>query len=113
MKRGAGSLSAVVTLLAGVVFVGSLCLASDTVTVTDLAKRTVITPKNPWKIICLSPGTFRLICYLGAQDKLVGVEQFEKTRPVGRPYWTANPQLAGLPSIGPGGPKSINIISRS
>ncbi len=83
-------------------------VAGDTVTITDLTKRTVTVPKSPDRIICVSPGTLRLICYLGAQDKVVGVEKFEKSRPVGRPYWIANPQLAKLPAIGPGGPKSIN-----
>jgi iron complex transport system substrate-binding protein len=83
-------------------------VAGETVTVTDMANRTVHVPARPERIICVSPGTLRLICYLGAQDKLVGVEQFEKSRPVGRPYRLANPQLAKLPSIGPGGPKSIN-----
>lgn len=82
--------------------------ASEKITVTDIAKRTVTVPKNPQRIICVAPGTLRLVCYLGAQDKLVGVEHFEKKRPVGRPYWLANPQLAKLPTIGPGGPKSIN-----
>ena len=97
-----------ISLLAMIVFMHSWCFAEDTITVTDLAKRNVTVPKDPQRIICLAPGTLRLICYLGAQDKLVGVEDFEKTRPVGRPYWLANPQLALLPSVGPGGPKSIN-----
>lgn len=81
---------------------------ANTLTVTDMTKRTVEVPASPERIICLSPGTLRLICYLGAQDKVVGVEAFERKRPVGRPYWIANPQLAKLPSVGPGGPKSIN-----
>lgn len=108
MKDAPKSLSLLIMLLAASMCMHSLCLAGDTVTVTDLAKRAVNVPKNPGKIICLSPGTLRLICYLGAQDRLVGVEKFEKKRPVGRPYWLANPQLAKLPSVGPGGPKSIN-----
>ncbi len=93
---------AIILLLCGLVS------AADTVTVTDMAKRTVEVPKDPQRIICLAPGTLRLVCYLGSQDKLVGIERFEKTRPVGRPYWIANPQLAKLPNVGPGGPKSIN-----
>ncbi len=82
--------------------------AGDTITVTDMAKRKVTVPKDPKRIICLAPGTLRLICYLGAQDKLVGIEEFEKIRPVGRPYLLAAPELKKLPSVGPGGPKSIN-----
>jgi iron complex transport system substrate-binding protein len=95
-------------LVTVVMFMHSLCMAGDTITVTDMTKRNVIVPKDPQRIICLAPGTLRLICYLGAQDKLVGVEEYEKKRQVGRPYRLANPQLAQLPSVGPGGPKSIN-----
>jgi iron complex transport system substrate-binding protein len=38
----------------------------------------------------------------------VGVEDIEKANPKTRPYWIANNELSGLPSIGPGGPNSIN-----
>ncbi len=82
--------------------------AQETTTLVDIADRTVTVSNEPKRIVCLAPGTLRLICYLGAQDKLVGIERFEKVRPVGRPYWLANPQLARLPVVGPGGPKSIN-----
>jgi len=82
--------------------------SKETVTVTDLGKRVVEVPLNPRRIICLSPGTLRLIVFLGAADRVVGVEDFEKTRPFGRPYMLAHPELAKLPRIGPGGPGSIN-----
>ncbi len=108
MKLQAKNISLLIMPALALMFVCSVCIAGDTVTVTDLVKRTVKVPRNPDRIVCLSPGTLRLICYLGAQDKLVGVEQFEKSRPVGRPYRLANPQLVDLPSVGPGGPKSIN-----
>lgn len=101
-------LTAAIFIIAVIAAPFAQSLAADTITVTDLTKRQVTVPKDPKRIICLSPGTLRLACYLGAQDKLVGVEEFEKKRPVGRPYWLANPQLAKLPSVGPGGPKSIN-----
>jgi iron complex transport system substrate-binding protein len=39
---------------------------------------------------------------------VVGIEEFEKTRPAGRPYILAHPELTQLPTIGPGGPGSIN-----
>lgn len=99
--------SLMMTLLA-VTFMHSWCLAGDTLTVTDLVKRTVTVPRDPERIICVAPGALRLICYLGVQDKLVGVELYEKKRPMGRPYRYANPGVAELPTIGPGGPKSIN-----
>jgi iron complex transport system substrate-binding protein len=40
--------------------------------------------------------------------KVAGVERFEKTPPVGRAYLWANPDLAKLPAVGPGGPAGIN-----
>lgn len=82
--------------------------AKETVTVTDLAKRTVEAPRNPDRIICLTSGCLRLICYLNRTDKVVGVEQFEKIRTFGRPYALAHPELLALPSVGPGGPTTIN-----
>jgi iron complex transport system substrate-binding protein len=83
-------------------------LADERIRVTDLGKRTVEVPLNARRIICLSPGTLRLIVYLQASGRVVGVEDFEKNRPTGRPYILAHPELAVLPTVGPGGPGSIN-----
>jgi iron complex transport system substrate-binding protein len=80
----------------------------EKMTVVDLEKRTVEVPKNPERIICLGPGSLRLVCYLGMMKKVIGVERFEKTPPGGRAYLWANPDLAELPPIGPGGPAGIN-----
>ncbi len=82
--------------------------ATSTVAVTDLGGRSVEVPANPQRIIALSPGTLRLIVALGAGNRVVGVEDFEKNRPTGRPYILAHPELAKLPAIGTGGPGSIN-----
>ncbi|NWF53895.1 MAG: iron ABC transporter substrate-binding protein [Syntrophaceae bacterium] len=87
---------------------GKVALAREKMTVVDLEKRTVQVPKNPERIVCLGPGSLRLICYLGMAQKVVGVEKFEKTPPVGRAYLWANPDLAKLPPVGPGGPAGIN-----
>ncbi len=81
---------------------------SDTLQVTDMSGRTVNVPHDPERIICLGPGTLRLIAYLQAQDKVIGVEALEKQNPSGRPYWLASPELHDLPICGPGGPASIN-----
>lgn len=78
------------------------------VTVTDMGGRTVTVPGNPERIVCTGPGSLRQICYLGAQNRVVGVERMEKDWTTGRPYWLANLDLARLPSIGPGGPAGIN-----
>jgi iron complex transport system substrate-binding protein len=82
--------------------------AGGMLTITDLEKRRVEVPSNPSRIICLGPGSLRLICYLGKMEKVVGVEAFEKGPPEGRTYLWANPGLARKASIGPGGPAGIN-----
>lgn len=82
--------------------------AAGTVTVTDMAGRRVTAPFDPERIVCIGPGTLRLIVYLQAQSKVAGVEDMEKRYPGGRPYWIAHPELSELPSCGPGGPAGIN-----
>ncbi len=78
---------------------------SKTITITDLYGRTVEIPKDVNRIVCLGPGCLRLIVYLNATDKVVGVEDAEKKWiPYGRPYRLAHPELANLPTIGQGGP---------
>ena len=82
--------------------------ARTRVTVTDTAGRTVEIPVPVERIICIAPGTLRLISYLEATGKLVGVENLERKKSRGRPYRMANPKLAELATIGLGGPASIN-----
>lgn len=81
---------------------------ASSLTFTDMAGRQVTTPLDPERVVCLGPGALRLVVYLQAQDKVVAVEDMEKTNPGGRPYWLAQPQLKQLPSCGPGGPAAIN-----
>jgi iron complex transport system substrate-binding protein len=81
---------------------------AETLQVTDMSGRTLSVPHNPERIICLGPGALRLIVYLQAQDKVIGVEALEKQNSRGRPYWLAHPELHDLPLCGPGGPASIN-----
>lgn len=99
-------------LLVGIFIVlpSSAALAStgQSMKIMDTANRQVEVPKAPSRVICLGPGSLRLICYLGALENVVGVEGFEKTRPVGRTYLHAYPSLAERPTIGPGGPAAIN-----
>lgn len=82
--------------------------AQERMRVVDLERRIVDVPKGPERIICLGPGALRLICYLDTVKKVVGVERFEKSPPVGRTYLWAQPDLAKLPVIAPGGPAGIN-----
>lgn len=76
--------------------------------VTDAAGRQVEVPDNPSRIVCLGPGCLRLIVFLEATNRVVGIERFEIAQKTGRPYRLAHPELLVLPVIGPGGPKSIN-----
>jgi iron complex transport system substrate-binding protein len=82
--------------------------AAGTTEVTDMAGRRVTVPLDPARIVCIGPGTLRLIVYLQAESRVAGVEDMEKMNPGGRPYWLAHPALAGLPRCGPGGPAGIN-----
>jgi iron complex transport system substrate-binding protein len=77
-----------------------------TINISDMEERKVKVPFDPDKIVCIGPGTLRLIVYLQAEDKVAGVEDMEKD-PEGRPYWIAHPELHDLPRCGPGGPAGI------
>lgn len=83
-------------------------MAGEKRTVTDMTGREVTFPVDPERIICISPGTLRLILYVGGKSKVAGVEDIEKANPKTRPYWVAHPELDRLQSIGPGGPNTIN-----
>lgn len=73
--------------------------------VTDLAGREVSVPIPAKRIVAIGPGALRLVCYDGAADKVVGVENAEKQWPAAaRPYIMAYPELKNLPAIGQGGP---------
>lgn len=95
-------------LLVLVLGFGTANAMAQSPTATDLAGRKVSAPFDPQRIVCLGPGTLRLIVYLQAEKKVVGVEALEKNFPRGRPYWLAHPELGDLPACGPGGVASIN-----
>ncbi|XRP96840.1 iron ABC transporter substrate-binding protein [Methanocaldococcus sp. 16A] len=75
--------------------------------IVDAIGREVKIPKEVNRIICSGPGCLRLIVYLNATDKVVGIEGFEKKKSTGRPYIIAHPELLNLPVIGNGGPGDI------
>ncbi len=95
-------------LIAAVLASTAVCAAAEKITVTDMVKREVTVPVDPDRIVCIGPGALRLIVYLQAQLKVIGVEEMEKMNPDGRPYWLAHPELSKLPRCGPGGPAAIN-----
>ncbi len=73
--------------------------------IVDMAGRKVWVPENVERIVCKGPGTLRLITYLQATDKVVGIEGgFEKQSVSGRPYRIAHKELTALPTIGTAGP---------
>ena len=90
-----------------ILWVCTLAVAEE-IQVQDLVGRTVTLSSIPTRIVCIAPGSLRLIIYLAAQDKVVGVEDIEKRFPTRRPYWIAHHELGRLPSVGPGGVNSIN-----
>jgi iron complex transport system substrate-binding protein len=87
---------------------GGQAMAGEPLTVTDMGGRKVAVPAGPRRIIAIGPGALRLICYLNAKERVVAIENFEKVRGQGRPYWIASPDLKDLPVIGAGGPQHIN-----
>jgi iron complex transport system substrate-binding protein len=87
---------------------GGLAVAGDSMTITDMGGRKVAVPAHAKRIIAIGPGALRLICYLNAKDRVAAIENFEKVRSQGRPYWIASPELKDLPLIGPGGPQHID-----
>ena len=80
------------------------------ITVTDMANRTVEVKQNPQRIIGVGAGSLRMISYLQAADRVVGVDDREQKKyntsgfgmPSGidKPYNLANPDLATKPFIG-------------
>jgi len=99
---------AVIVLFFAITLSAPAASQARTLVVTDVAGRAVEVPAHPRRIIAVSSGALRLLCYLEAADRIVGVESFDKKPSAGRSYQLAYPSLAGLPSIGPGGPAQIN-----
>jgi iron complex transport system substrate-binding protein len=85
--------------------------AGRRIVVEDMLGRKVAVPANPQRIIALA-GALRMVVYLKAFDRVVGVEGIEKETPApsGRPYGVViNRKAAALPDVGEGGLKPVNI----
>ena len=76
--------------------------ANTVLTFSDGAGRKVSVPGEVTHVICSGPGSLRLLTYLGAQDRIVAVDDMEKrrTRFDARPYALANPQFKKYPIFG-------------
>ncbi|RPI37153.1 MAG: iron ABC transporter substrate-binding protein [Methanoregulaceae archaeon] len=83
---------------------------TGTITISDMANRTVDIKKDPRRIIGVGAGALRMIAYLQAADRVVGVDDREQKKyntsgfgmPSGidKPYNLANPDLSTKPYIG-------------
>lgn len=80
----------------------------DTRIIKDMNGRMVEIPKEINKIIAHRAGALRLVCYLDATEKIIGVEANEKRRSV--PYLFAYPELKSLPIIGYGNNADAELL---
>lgn len=76
----------------------------STRTITDSAGRSVTIPETVESIVCVNVGALRYTCYMGAQDLVVGVEDYEQEPTMSRLYSYVNfDQFSTLPVIGSNG----------
>ena len=78
--------------------------------IVDLAGRTINVPDKVERIVAMGPGALRLVVYLQASNRVVGIETIE-TKPLPpffRPYSSACAgHITHLPEIGSGGPGKL------
>jgi len=100
-------LGVTIVALIGAAFGSGYMLGSDTsspsteytVTITDMTGRTVKVPADIQRVVGIEAGALRVLAYLNATNRVVGVEDIE--RQGGKPYNYAYPDLADRPVIGP------------
>jgi iron complex transport system substrate-binding protein len=97
MKNSSQNYFKIVILLLMILLFSSTINAVE---INDLAGRKIEIPEKIDKIAAVGPGALRLIVYLEAEEKVVGIEEFEK-RNQKRPYILAQKELLKLPVIGP------------
>ncbi|QSG08452.1 iron ABC transporter substrate-binding protein [Halapricum desulfuricans] len=97
---GAGAAAA----LAGCSVTGDT--ATGARTVTDGAGRDVELPESVERVVAVGPGSLRQVAYLGATDRVVGVEADRNGSTTSAPYNVANPDLREKPVIGSVGPNA-------
>jgi iron complex transport system substrate-binding protein len=91
-----------VSLLAGCDMGGAG--GQNTRKITDGAGREVQVPEKVESIVCVGVGALRYSCYMGAQDRVVGVEDCEKEAVISRLYNFVNIELfRDLPVTGTNG----------
>lgn len=87
----------------------------NTRTIIDGAGRQVEVPEKVESIVCVGVGALRYTCYVGAQDLVIGVEDYETKAGMSRLYNYVNfDKFKDLPVIGTNGvPYAEEIISLS
>ena len=64
---------------------GTSAGSSGPAVISDFAGRDVEIDLPAERVCAIGPGSLRLVCYVGAQEKVVGIENMEKNgRPEGR-----------------------------
>ncbi|MFW6153790.1 MAG: iron ABC transporter substrate-binding protein [Planctomycetota bacterium] len=85
-------------------------------TVTDLAGREINVPDRVRRLIALGPGALRLVAYLDATDRIVGIEDFERRMDRDlyvRPYASVlDDDVLALPVVGTGGPGAMPDLEK-
>ena len=61
-------------------------VSGDVRTLTDSKNRTVEVPKQVDRVVCVGVGALRYSCYVGAADRVVGVEDYETKAGMSRLY---------------------------
>lgn len=86
---------------------------SGTRLITDGAWRQVEVPETVERVVCVGVGALRYTCYMGAVDRVVGVEDYENQPDLTRLYSHVNgDKFKDLPVIGTNGsPNAEQIIT--
>lgn len=79
---------------------------SATRTITDGVGRSVEIPESIDRLVAVGPGSLRQVAYLGATDRVVGVEDAENGWAKRVPYNLANPEIRDRPVVGAAGPNA-------
>ena len=84
---------------------------AGTRTITDGKNRTVSVPEKVERIVCVGVGALRYSCYVGAADRVVGVEEYETKAGMSRLYNYVNfDKFKDLPVTGTNGEPYVEQI---
>lgn len=95
-----GIICAILVLVLGSGCMDSRGNSSGSINITDMAGRQVEVPSRVDRVVGIEAGALRLLVYLDVVDRVVGVEDYERTDNL-RPYILAHPELSNRTVIGP------------